>query len=321
MDFAYDFKPTSTISVDPPGGTHRHSHPHQSQFPAPLPTDTFPSATARYIHATKSGENALWVVFVIMTLGLLGVGVLSLRVEKRARVFHWISAGVLTIAMVSYLVMATGLGVSYVPIHEQAKGGTVHFLREVYYARYIDWLFTTPLLLLSLALLAGLSPADTLMVVLADIFMIVTGLFAGVVPSRLDAGQRSRWLFYAISCIAFLGIFVTLYQGGRKAAAMRPRKTRGLFWLLSAMTFALWTAYPIVFALTEGANKVGVDAEIIAYGVLDVAAKVGFTFLLLMIHSHGEEATWTLPEWFVEPRQGTGGDGRGTYGSLRNGDE
>jgi bacteriorhodopsin len=33
---------------------------------------------------------------------------------------------------------------------------------------------------------------------------------------------------------------------------------------------SLWTAYPIVFALTEGANKVSVDAEIIAYGVLDV---------------------------------------------------
>jgi bacteriorhodopsin len=55
------------------------------------------------------------------------------------------------------------------------------------------------------------------------------------------------------------------------------------------MTLLLWTAYPIVFGLTEGANKIGVDAEIIAYGVLDVAAKLGFTFMLLFIHTHGDE--------------------------------
>jgi len=33
---------------------------------------------------------------------------------------------------------------------------------------------------------------------------------------------------------------------------------------------SLWTAYPIVFGLTEGANRLSVDTEIIAYGVLDV---------------------------------------------------
>lgn len=33
---------------------------------------------------------------------------------------------------------------------------------------------------------------------------------------------------------------------------------------------SLWTAYPIVFALAEGTNKISVDAEIIAYAVLDV---------------------------------------------------
>lgn len=58
------------------------------------------------------------------------------------------------------------------------------------------------------------------------------------------------------------------------------------------MTIVLWSAYPIVFGLTEGANKISVDAEIIAYGVLDVAAKIGFTFFLLIIHSHGGDDTY-----------------------------
>jgi hypothetical protein len=38
--------------------------------------------------------------------------------------------------MVSYLVMATGLGISFVPIHNHgAQGSVVHLFREVYFAR------------------------------------------------------------------------------------------------------------------------------------------------------------------------------------------
>ena len=46
------------------------------------------------------------------------------------------------------------------------------------------------------------------------------------------------------------------------------------------------------------------------------AAKVGFTFLLLIVHNHGEDDTWILPDWFVEPRKSLGTDGRGGYGSI-----
>lgn len=35
-------------------------------------------------------------------------------------------------------------------------------LRDIYYARYIDWFFTTPLLLLDIILLAGLPLGVTL---------------------------------------------------------------------------------------------------------------------------------------------------------------
>jgi bacteriorhodopsin len=38
------------------------------------------------------------------------------------------------------------------------------------------------------------------------------------------------------------------------------------------MTVILWIGYPIIFALTEGAAKISVDAEVIAYGVLDVVS-------------------------------------------------
>jgi bacteriorhodopsin len=91
--------------------------------------------------------------------------------------------------------------------------------------------------LISLAVLSGLSPAETVLVILADIFMIVTGLLSSVTDARHNAGDRAKWFYYAISCTAFLMIFIVLYIGGRKAAALRPKKTRGLFMLLALMTF------------------------------------------------------------------------------------
>ncbi|RXK42366.1 hypothetical protein M231_00356 [Tremella mesenterica] len=191
--------------------------------------------------------------------------------ESRDHADIRLSAAVLTIAMVSYLAMATGMGISYVPIkYSGPHAGELHYFREVYWARYVDWLFTTPLLLLSLALLAGLSPADTLITIGADVFMIVTGLLSTIHSSHSNAGERVKWLFYAVSCVGFVVIWWILLSGGLKAAKLRPSKTRGLFHLLGVMTFHLWLAYPIVFALSEGANKISVNAEIIAYGVLDV---------------------------------------------------
>lgn len=38
--------------------------------------------------------------------------------------------------------------------------------------------------------------------------------------------------------------------------------------------------------------------------------------MLLISHAHGDDDTWSLPGWFVEPRQGFGTDGRGTYGGV-----
>lgn len=57
--------------------------------------------------------------------------------------------------------MANGIGAAFIDVGE---GNT----REVFYARYIDWLITTPLLLLDLALLAGIPPVDIVLLMVAE---------------------------------------------------------------------------------------------------------------------------------------------------------
>ncbi|GFZ52110.1 hypothetical protein JCM24511_09883 [Saitozyma sp. JCM 24511] len=315
FQFLPQFVPTqTTISVNPPGGTSGPHHPSH----LPLPTNTFPHATPRFIHATHTGHVALWVFFAIFAAALVGVGITSLRVEKRARAFHWLSAAILGVSTITYLAMATGLGITFVSTHYDGKAPQlVHLFRQVYWARFINYLFTTPLVVLSLSLLAGLAPSDTLVAVLATLGMVVTALLSALSPARWHSGERARWGWFAFSCVGFVAVWCTLFSAGLKAAKLRPSRTRGLYYLLALMTFVLWTAYGVIFALTTGVNVINVDGEIIAYGVLDVISFIGFSYLILLVHVHGEDDTWTLPEWFVIHRQGSGTDGRGTYGAVR----
>jgi bacteriorhodopsin len=52
----------------------------------------------------------------------------------------------------------------------------------------------------------------------------------------------------------------------------------------------LWTLYPVVWAVGDGARKLSVDQEIIGYAVLDVLAKVVFGFWLLLTHARSATA-------------------------------
>jgi len=54
------------------------------------------------------------------------------------------------------------------------------------------------------------------LVILFDVFMIVTGLLGGLVNARYADGERARWFFFAVSCVGFLGIWWVLITGGVK---------------------------------------------------------------------------------------------------------
>ena len=75
--------------------------------------------------------------------------------------------------------------------------------REFYYFRYIDWLITTPLLLLDLALLALARPGRNVGLIAGliglDVVMILTGLAAG--SSTSDFGT-TVWFIFSLAALA-----------------------------------------------------------------------------------------------------------------------
>ncbi|KAI0392060.1 hypothetical protein F5Y17DRAFT_379433 [Xylariaceae sp. FL0594] len=256
--------------------THTHSH----GIPFPTVTPDIPKVYHQY--STETGHKTLWVVCVLMGVSSLVFYAMAMRVPVQKRLFHILTSFITTFAFLSYYAMATGTGVT---IHTTVlKENDLHVVteivkRQVFWARYIDWSLTTPLLLLDLSILAGLNGASMLVVVVSDIIMVLTGLFAAL--SR-DNGQG--WGWYAFACVAFLNIVYQLGYKGRYTVANKDNKTRAFFGAISFFTLVVWTLYPIIWGVADGARIINVDGEIISYAVLDILAKPVFGLWLLVTH-------------------------------------
>ena len=142
--------------------------------------------------------------------------------------------------------MATGHGVSVHHItvrhqHDHVPDTFEHVHREVYWARYVDWSLTTPLLLLDLGLLAGMSGAHIIMAIVADEIMILTGMFAAFGTE----GTPQKWGWYTIACIAYVFVLWHLGLNGGANATNKGPKLRAFFVAIAGYTVLLWTAYPM----------------------------------------------------------------------------
>jgi bacteriorhodopsin len=150
--------------------------------------------------------------------------------------------------------------------------------RVFHYARYIDWLVTTPLLLLDLGALAGISAEDSFMLVILDVLMVLAGLAGG-----LSKGSAGLWM-WTLGCIFFLPIVYDLAFTFRTKAKMVGDEAAKCYDKLVVLTVFLWTAYPAVFFFAEYAGTLSTTAEVGTYMVLDVSAKCVFGFILLTSH-------------------------------------
>jgi bacteriorhodopsin len=189
------------------------------------------------------------VVFVIMLAASAIFSFLSWSIPVSRRLYHVITTLITITAALSYFAMATGAGVSYhcvraTDYHDHIPDTHHPVCRQVFWARYVDWTITTPLLLLDLALLAGIDGAHTLMAIVADLIMILTGLFAAFGQDR-GRGSAQKWGWYTIGCVAY--IFVVWHIGlhGSRVVTAKGKTVTRLFASLAAFTFILWTAYPM----------------------------------------------------------------------------
>lgn len=262
--------------------------------------------------AGDMGTSVLWVVFVVMLISTIAFAAMAFRVPVEKRLFHILTASITTFAAISYFAMATGDGNSFntttvVEKNQHVPDTKQEYSRQIFWARYVDWSVTTPLLLLDLAFLAGLNGAQILVAIIADVVMILTGLFAA-----LSTNDGQKWGYYAMACIAFLVVIYQLAVHGRSVAQSKGSQTGNFFTAIGAFTLVLWTVYPIIWGVGEGANILSVDGEILGYAILDILAKPVFGFWLLFTHSRMDNTAKLDGFW---------SHGLSSEGSLRVGDD
>ncbi|KAH7243846.1 hypothetical protein MRS44_017175 [Fusarium solani] len=233
----------------------------------------------------RDGMRALWIVFGIMVIASAVFALRSSTIIISRRLYHVITTLTTIISALSYFAMASGHAAAFIcqmirEGHKHVPDIHRHVCREVFWARFVDWSLSTPLLLLELCLLAGIDGAHTLMAIVAVLIIVLSGLFAAF--GRDNTAQT--WGWFAIACVSYLLVIWYVAVYGSKTVDARGAKVTKLFSSMVTFILILWTIYPIVWGIADGAKKISVDSAIIAYAVLDVLTKPVFGAWLLIAH-------------------------------------
>ena len=227
-----------------------------------------------------TSNQILWVTTIIMLAG----GLLILATGKRrtkSEGLHTVQHGIVPIiAACSYLAMATGQGLVSLPtVGGAILAGETTPTRIFYFARYIDWTFTTPLLLLSLGLTAmrhGPKRHGAIVgSVLADAMMIITAFIFG---ASLEGW--TKWTWFIVSCAAFLGVYYAIWKPQMEANATQRDDVQATYRRNASILSVVWLIYPIVLAVApDGAGIVSDATSVLMIAVLDVIAKVVYGYM------------------------------------------
>ena len=232
---------------------------------------------------TSTVTNWLWVGFFGMLVGTALIYLLGSTLKASEKYHVYTAMAITAIAAIAYYAMANSQGIFMV------NG------KEIFVARYLDWLITTPLLLISLFFLAYPSNKDAegirqklgiiASAVFADIIMIVTGAFA-----NLSSGHDNKVFWYILSCVALLVVLGVMYGAVRNNAMSLGKGPGKLYNNLLTYLMVLFFIYPIVWLIsTSGIGSITLGAEVAIYAVLDLCAKAVFG-VLIVLSLKGEKA-------------------------------
>lgn len=167
----------------------------------------------------------------------------------------------------AYLAMALGQG-------QVEVAGQI-----AYYARYLDWVVSTPLLLIALSLTAmQFIEKDKVLIsalVGTQIIVILTGLFA-------DLSERGwvRALWFLCGTVAFLIVLQILWGPLRKKARQQQQGLSNLYDRLLTYFTVLWISYPVVWIIgPSGLGLISPTLEVFLFCLLPFFSKVGFSVL------------------------------------------
>ena len=211
-------------------------------------------------------QSSFLLVFIAFAACALFLALERDRVPERFRTTLRVSVVYLAIAAVNYFYMkdvyAAGI-----------TAGVSHFPTQF---RYVDWILTTPLMLIKFPLLLGIGrkgAAFMTRLVLLDIAMIGTGWIG-----EMSTSPAVHHGFFLLGCLAWLFILVSLFTAlgtlpDRIGPAVRSGvRGMGLFVLVG------WAIYPLgYFSPILGIPD---DVRELVYNIADLTNKIGLCLVV-----------------------------------------
>ena len=250
------------------------------------------SAAALSMDFTKNADILQSITLYLFFAGTVAMGagaiyffLLRTEVDPAYRSAMVVAGLICAIACFHYMKMTT--------VYQQTGGEFPTALR------YVDWLFTTPLLLVKFPLLLRMGGRGTRFfrqLVLLDVAMIVTAFIAETSP----VDSQRWWTFFLVSCGFELLIVGVLFLQLGQAIAGAPAPLAKALGSMRLFVLFGWAIYPIGFLLARSGYG---ELREIVYNVADVINKVGFG----LVAYHGIQAIGlTAAAWqpSLEPRNG-----------------
>ena len=165
----------------------------------------------------------------------------------------------------AYTAMALGLG------QAEVWGQTA------YWARYADWIVTTPLLVTALWMTASLEHREKPWLLLgalvaADAIMILCGLVGDLSPAP------ARFVFFGLGVVALVVLLALVWGPLRREAHSRNDRLGAIFDKSAAFLGLLWIGYPVLWILgPSGIGALSQPVETALFVALPIVSKVGWS--------------------------------------------
>merc|ERR1711865_243978 len=211
----------------------------------------------------STGVGALTMAFLILFVSCI-VFVQKAQTAPNKQI-SYLCIYICGFAAMSYFAMLSGQGWT-----------AVSGCRQFFYARYLDWMITFPLITILLGQIAGCEWT----VIFGAIGARLIQLFAQYMGS-VSTVTTVKWLWFLINIGALAGVLVHLARIFKAGADAKGGEVAQLYGKVGWMTILVWSCYPIVWLFSEGFSSFSVSFEVTMYAILDVINKVVLCFMVM----------------------------------------